>query len=448
MECRNISCTSTFSKFLEGQVLLKLRGELIPDPNQYGGKPKWGVEHMFVDLWEKILTSLEGGSNASILLGIDYEKALNRMEHAVCLEQLECLGASPGSISLVRAFLEEWTMTIVVDGDKACPVAIHTGSPQGSELGCLLYCITTQALTAGFCAPGPQAVYFPQDPPGAKPVEMWATDTVDRTNGVGAFLYVDDTTLVNTVPMESATRHFTTNVTVETLSDPVLERAFCDLEVGADAIGMKINKKKTQLLAISPNNGCSTEIGDEEVTSQTEMELVGFTFGNTPNVGSHVAQIRDRFRVRIWMLYHLRRAGFRDRKLYRLYCCYLRTVIEYCSVVYHSLLTKGQAEELERIHRQAIRICYGNNDEVCQVMPQEEIETLHARQLRRCDGFIRKAAVNPTFKSKSFQASPMSGHWLRQRRRVFKPRAGTVRMFNSPLSYMRRRANQLGIGPG
>ena len=135
-ECRNISCTSVFSKILEGQVLLKLRRELIPDQNQYGGKPKCGVEHMLVNLWEKILCSLEGGANAAVLLGIDYEKAFNRMEHAVCLRQLEKLGASSGSLALVRAFLEDRRMTIVIDGTKASPAPIHRGSPKGSVLGC------------------------------------------------------------------------------------------------------------------------------------------------------------------------------------------------------------------------------------------------------------------------------------------------------------------------
>ena len=147
-ECRNISCTSIFSKILEGQVLLKLRSELLPDQNQYGGKPKCGVEHMLVDLWEEVLSSMEGGTNAAVLLGIDYEKAFNRMEHAVCLEQLEKLGASPGSLALVRAFLEDRQMTITIEGHKATPVPIRRGSPQGSVLGCLLYCVTTQSLTA------------------------------------------------------------------------------------------------------------------------------------------------------------------------------------------------------------------------------------------------------------------------------------------------------------
>ena len=63
-ECRNISCTSAFSKILEGQVLVKLRRELEADLSQYGGVPKCGVEHLLLDLWEDILEGMEGGDKA------------------------------------------------------------------------------------------------------------------------------------------------------------------------------------------------------------------------------------------------------------------------------------------------------------------------------------------------------------------------------------------------
>ena len=161
-ECRNIGCTSAFSKILEYQVLAKLRAELIPDEGQYGGVPKCGVEHLLLDLWEKILTSMEGGNTAAILLGVDYDKAFNRMEHDICLEQLRKLGALSGSISIVRAFLEERMMTIVINGHKAEPMPIQRGSPQGSVLGCLLYCVTTQNLTKDLRSDQPNPQFFPQ----------------------------------------------------------------------------------------------------------------------------------------------------------------------------------------------------------------------------------------------------------------------------------------------
>ena len=145
-ECRNISCTTMFSKVLEGQVLVKLRGELEPNTAQYGGIPKCGVEHMLFELWENVLAGMEGGKAAAAVLGVDYKKAFNRMEHAVCIDQLRLLGASPGSLS-VRVFLEDRTMRITIDGQTSEPATIQRGSPQGRVLGCLLYCATTQRLT-------------------------------------------------------------------------------------------------------------------------------------------------------------------------------------------------------------------------------------------------------------------------------------------------------------
>ena len=254
LECRNISCTSVFSKILEGQVLKTLREEPTPDPNQYGGKPKCGVEHMLVDLWEKILTTLEGGGDAALLLGINYEKAFNRMEHSVCLKQLCELGASPSSISLVRAFLEDRCMTISIKGKKASPIPIHRGSPEGSVFGSRLYCATTQSLTAKARNPGlnqPDRVIFPQDSSDDEGMEMWAAAVVQRT-GPDAFLYVDDTKLFDAVPLSTEVGHYTTGTTTQTLQFNGLGAAFAGLESGAKKIGMKINKKKTQLLVISP----------------------------------------------------------------------------------------------------------------------------------------------------------------------------------------------------
>lgn len=146
-ECCNISCTSIFSKLPEREVLLQLRKELLAGPCQYGGVPKCGVEHLLVDLWENVLLEMEGGDQAAVLLGVDYEKAFNRMDHGECRRQLAKLGASTGSLSLVGAFLKGRTMTISIDDHKAKPVPITKGSPQGSVLGCLLYCVTTQLLT-------------------------------------------------------------------------------------------------------------------------------------------------------------------------------------------------------------------------------------------------------------------------------------------------------------
>ena len=194
-ECRNISCTSAFSKILEGVIMLRLRDELTKDRSQYGGKPKCGAEHMLIDIWEKVTEAMDGGQSAAVLLGVDYEKAFNWMEHAVCLERLRQLGASEGSVALVKAFLRDRSMMIKIGKHQADPVKIVWGSPQGSVLGCLLYCVTTQLLTHDLrnrLVPGGQE---------------------GEEDCTAAFLYVDDTTLFDAVPMTQAVRHCATNRT-------------------------------------------------------------------------------------------------------------------------------------------------------------------------------------------------------------------------------------------
>ena len=75
-ECRNISCTPFLSKVLESILLEDLRREIPPDDLQYGGLKACSINHLLVDLFDKVLGSLDEGNHAAVL-GIDFEKAFN-----------------------------------------------------------------------------------------------------------------------------------------------------------------------------------------------------------------------------------------------------------------------------------------------------------------------------------------------------------------------------------
>ena len=343
------------------------------------------------------------------------------MDHAVCISKLRRLGASPGSIALVRAFLEERVMTIKIEGNSIDPVKIFRGSPQGSVLGCLLYCVTTQLLT-------------------------------EDLGETSAFLYVDDTTLFGTVPMAGSVKHFTVGKSTAHFQELQIGESFDILSQRADDIGMKINAKKTQLLLVVPPNGFATT-GDfvtqngDTISSVDQLKLVGFTFGSTPNADAHVEVLADKYKKKKWMLHHLRDAGFRGETLFKLYCCYIRSILEYCTPVYHSLLSTGQELQLERLQRHAIRVCYGTEVPVEDVMAAQCIETLKARRERRCDKFIRKAATNTRFGNRWFKPRDGIDKNLRVRRQVQEARASSLRRFKSPLLFLQRRANELGVAP-
>lgn len=112
---------------------------------------------MLIEIWERILGGLEIPDTSVTLLGIDYEKAFNRMSHNECLSQLAQLGASQELVDIVASFLTRRCMQTRVNSTMGPRRTIAAGSPQGSILGCFLYCITTQQLGTGLAELNGQA---------------------------------------------------------------------------------------------------------------------------------------------------------------------------------------------------------------------------------------------------------------------------------------------------
>ena len=81
---------------------------------------------------------------------------------------------------------------------------------------------------------------------------------IEIIDGVVTFKYVNDTTVFEAVDMLDAVKHLTTGRTTEVLLPAGLSAALNHIAIGARKIGMKVNVRKTQLLCISPRNGCNT----------------------------------------------------------------------------------------------------------------------------------------------------------------------------------------------
>ena len=67
-DCRNISCTSIFSKLCEAYMLDSLHSEIQLPVQQYGGVKGCGTEHYLVDMNTEILEAIDGNRAAISLL--------------------------------------------------------------------------------------------------------------------------------------------------------------------------------------------------------------------------------------------------------------------------------------------------------------------------------------------------------------------------------------------
>ena len=492
-ECRNISCTHFLSKVLESVLLDDLRREIEPDPVQYGGMKGCSVDHMLIDLYEAILRPLEGG-DPSIILGIDYEKAFNRLDHHECLRQLRRLGASDSSLGLVRAFLTGRSMRVKVGGEVMNAWKLSEGSPQGSILGCFLYCATTQQIGPGLqdrtlaplagsqhpTSPTPNATTQPTGSPvtpddgfglldllapgldhsdtsgssfhtaPGSPPDSPVTPPCTLGDQIYAFLsffkYVDDTTLVETVDKNLGIRHLSANTPLEEIPAALIGPFLCKVIELARAIGMKVNCLKTQMVVISGDTGYNVTasfIADGvRIASASGMKLMGFMICGT-GMNAQVAFIKDKFRRKFWSLIHLRRSGIGGDQLFRLYTVLVRPVIETNAVVYHSMLTTSQASELEKLQKKVLRLCYGNFTSYATILEEKSVDKLETRRVKAIEKFARKVMKNKRFADKWLIPREDVQINLRNRRPYIENHARTSRYQSSPLITIQKTINDI-----
>ena len=76
----------------------------------------------------------------------------------------------------------------------------------------------------------------------------------------------------------------------------------------------------------------------------------------------------------------LKKSGLNEDKLLEIYNSVLRSAIEYCAVIYHSMIPGTLANKLESIQRQALRIIFGWNCNIDEIMVIKCIDTLETRR--------------------------------------------------------------------
>ena len=150
-----------------------------------------------------------------------------------------------------------------------------------------------------------------------------------------------------------------------------------------------------------------------------------------------------KFRRRVWILRHLKKANIPTGDLIKLYQSLILPVLDYTAVVYHSMLNKTQEVGLENLQKLALKIIYGKTGVTyISLLEQANIETLKDRRIRLTDKFIQKSVANKKYSS-WFPMKVLSDHDLRRERIYKELQARTTRLYNSPIYYYRRRLNDI-----
>ena len=177
-----------------------------------------------------------------------------------------------------------------------------------------------------------------------------------------------------------------------------------------------------------------------KISSSDSLKLLGFNFTEAPNVEAHVKSLAKKVHLRTWSLINLKRAGVSNDDVLTIYKSIVRSVLDYASVTYNSLLTKEQEDELERLQRMCFRVIYGWEKPYSQLLQETAVTPLKERREELCLKFAEGCLEHDTFKS-WFPLEPPKEHDLRATRKFAIPKFNCNRYDNSPLNYMRKLLN-------
>ena len=174
----------------------------------------------------------------------------------------------------------------------------------------------------------------------------------------------------------------------------LLQRALSGIIRRAEEIGMKANCKKTFMVCQTPDNGyrpsTSLAAGQDTIGNSDSVKLLGCTINSAPGASGQVEAILNKFRVRYWSLIHLRSAGIKGSRLFRLYAALVRPFIENNNVIYHSMLTRTQTKAIEKLQRHLFGLCSGHQVRYAETLASNNQDTLETRRIKACKKLASK----------------------------------------------------------
>ena len=381
-ELRKISSTSDYSKvfeaFLRDWIVEDIGGKI--DIGQFGGQAGKGTEHMVVCLVDRILKLLDSktGKPAVIAAMVDWKNAFDRQDPTLAILKFIQIGVRSSLIPVLLSYLQDRKMQVKFNGKLSREHSLIGGGPQGTLLG--------------------QTEYLVQ-----------SNDVADCVNDDDRFRYIDDLSILELLSLARALIEFDCHESVP--SDIGTDQLFlppenCATQGYLNNIAawtkdnlMQINEKKSNYMIFSRTKTSFVTrltLNDCYIKQIPEAKVVGVWLTSDMTWGKNTRELVKKAYLRIGMLTKLKYVGVGIEDLLDVYILFIRSIVEYCAVVWHSRLTLDMIMSIETVQKTCLKIVLAENYvSYTAALEMCNLKTLWQRREDRCLAFAQKCLKNP-----------------------------------------------------
>ena len=145
------------------------------------------------------------------------------------------------------------------------------------------------------------------------------------------------------------------------------------------------------------------------------------------------------------MLTKLKYVGVPSDDLLHIYILYVRSLLEYCSVIWHSTLTVDQSQDIEHVQKVCLKVIMGDNyNGYDNTLESCGLQKLSVRREEKCLQFGLKSLLHPIHKT-MFPVNPqilIQPHDTRNSEHFLVNRAKSESYRKSTIPYIQRMLNE------
>ena len=315
---RPISLLSCLGKVMERcvqkHVFNYLKSNHLLTTSQSGFIPKDSTAYQLLVIYDDFCKALDNKITCQAVF-FDISKAFDRVWHAGLIRKLYAIGIRGNLLCWFKNYLSERIQAVVIKGEKSHYLPIHSGVPQGSVLGPLLFLIYINDIVADLESTS----------------KLFADDT-------SIYLCLDD---------------------VDTRST-ILNSDMLKITNWATKWKVYFNPAKTELMTISNKRETETKdlfFGNIKLVESLEHKHLGVIIQNNCKWDSHIHSIITKVRLQVACLrsykYKLNR-----KTLETMYKAFILPHFDYADVVWDNC-TDALSEEIEKLNLDSIRTIIG-----------------------------------------------------------------------------------------